>query len=69
MVYETHFPASKHNNSSSVRVVPGGPSVACSTAAAVAWDKSFKTFSDCSGRSVKGVHEDGYDESVRQIYI
>lgn len=39
--------------------VPGGPSVACSTAAAIAWDESFKNNADASGRAVLGVHVDG----------
>eukprot|EP00953_Heterococcus_sp_UTEX-ZZ885_P030254 15995-Heterococcus_DN1.PRE.2 len=32
--------------------VPGGPSIACSTARALEWDDSFKGRADCSGRSV-----------------
>ena len=40
--------------------VPSEPSVACSTAAAIAWDESFKNSLDPSGRSVRGVHEQAY---------
>jgi asparagine synthase (glutamine-hydrolysing) len=39
----------------SSQTVPGGPSIACSTAAAVEWDISFKNKLDPSGRSV-GIH-------------
>jgi asparagine synthase (glutamine-hydrolysing) len=43
---------------SAARCVPSGPTVACSTAAAVEWDPSFKANADPSGRAVKGVHKD-----------
>jgi asparagine synthase (glutamine-hydrolysing) len=36
--------------------VPGGPSIACSSAAAIAWDPSFAKRADPSGRAVAGVH-------------
>ena len=45
--------------------VPGGPSIACSTPAAILWDASFKKFADCSGRSVAGVHEAAYSQERR----
>jgi asparagine synthase (glutamine-hydrolysing) len=38
------------------RTVPGGPSIACSTAAAIAWDPAFAAAADPSGRAVAGVH-------------
>ena len=38
--------------------VPSGPSVACSSAAALEWDPSFKANADPSGRAVKGVHKE-----------
>jgi asparagine synthase (glutamine-hydrolysing) len=38
--------------------VPSGPSVACSSPAALEWDPSFKNNADPSGRAVKGVHKD-----------
>eukprot|EP00457_Paulinella_chromatophora_P003267 gb/GEZN01003274.1/.p1 GENE.gb/GEZN01003274.1/~~gb/GEZN01003274.1/.p1 ORF type:complete len:621 (-),score=86.37 gb/GEZN01003274.1/:332-2194(-) len=70
MIYEQHFPPSL-NNGCSVLVVPGGPSVACSTAAAIRWDASFSKFADCSGRSVAGVHvsavDDTYKNKVKQV--
>jgi asparagine synthase (glutamine-hydrolysing) len=37
--------------------VPGGPSIACSTPAAIEWDASFKANADPSGRAVRGVHQ------------
>ncbi|TMW58366.1 hypothetical protein Poli38472_009925 [Pythium oligandrum] len=41
--------------------VPGGPSIACSTAAAIEWDAAFKNMADPSGRAVAGVHVEAYD--------
>jgi asparagine synthase (glutamine-hydrolysing) len=43
---------------SAAACVPSGPSVACSSPAAIEWDPSFKTLADPSGRAVKGVHRD-----------
>lgn len=42
------------------RTVPGGASVACSTAEALAWDPSFAGRADPSGRAVAGVHAQAY---------
>ncbi len=36
--------------------VPTGPTIACSTAAAVKWSKEFQNSRDPSGRSVKNIH-------------
>jgi asparagine synthase (glutamine-hydrolysing) len=38
------------------RTVPGGPSIACSTPTAIAWDAAFAGQADPSGRAVVGVH-------------
>jgi asparagine synthase (glutamine-hydrolysing) len=38
------------------RTVPGGPSIACSSATAIAWDPAFAKAADPSGRAVAGVH-------------
>jgi asparagine synthase (glutamine-hydrolysing) len=38
------------------RTVPGGPSIACSTPTAIAWDASFAAAADPSGRAIAGVH-------------
>eukprot|EP00744_Colponema_vietnamica_P005689 GILI01008306.1.p2 GENE.GILI01008306.1~~GILI01008306.1.p2 ORF type:complete len:598 (-),score=212.50 GILI01008306.1:51-1844(-) len=51
-IFETHFP-----QASARKTVPGGPSVACSTPAAIAWDASFKNNADPSGRAALGVHD------------
>lgn len=45
---------------SAAKCVPGGPSVACSSAKAIEWDESFKDNADPSGRAVKAVHYDAY---------
>ncbi|MGF1764357.1 asparagine synthase B [Aliivibrio kagoshimensis] len=42
------------------KCVPGGPSVACSSAKAIEWDESFKNSVDPSGRAVKAVHNEAY---------
>ncbi|KAF0688459.1 Aste57867_19924 [Aphanomyces stellatus] len=42
------------------QTVPGGPSIACSTAAAIEWDAAFKNSADPSGRAIAGVHVDAY---------
>ncbi|AHF77820.1 Asparagine synthetase B [Sodalis praecaptivus] len=44
---------------SAAECVPGGPSVACSSAKAIEWDESFKKMDDPSGRAV-GVHASAY---------
>ncbi|KAF6997414.1 hypothetical protein CFC21_013633 [Triticum aestivum] len=42
--------------------VPGGPSVACSTAKAVEWDAAWSKLLDPSGRAALGVHDAAYEE-------
>ena len=37
--------------------VAGGPSIACSSSAAISWDASFAAMADPSGRAVAGVHQ------------
>ena len=46
------------------QTVPGGPSVACSTAKAVEWDEAWSKNIDPSGRAALGVHEAAYEEAV-----
>lgn len=48
-IFEEHFPSE-----SAARSVPSVPSVACSTAEALAWDASFQGKNDPSGRAVAG---------------
>ena len=45
---------------SAARSVPSVPSVACSSAEALAWDASFRTLNDPSGRAVAGIHAKAY---------
>jgi asparagine synthase (glutamine-hydrolysing) len=54
-IFEEHFPSE-----SAARSVPSIPSVACSTAEALAWDAAFKNMNDPSGRAVRDVHVEGY---------
>jgi asparagine synthase (glutamine-hydrolysing) len=54
-IFSEHFPSD-----SAALCVPSVPSVACSTAEAIAWDPSFKNMIDPSGRAVKSVHVDSY---------
>ncbi|MDR2533942.1 MAG: asparagine synthase B [Tannerellaceae bacterium] len=54
-IFEEHFPSEN-----AARCVPSVPSVACSTAEALAWDKSFTQMNEPSGRAVKDVHFDSY---------
>ena len=54
-IFEEHFPSR-----AAAQTVPSVPSVACSTAEALAWDASFKNHNDPSGRAVKNVHNQSY---------
>lgn len=54
-IFAEHFPSD-----SAATSVPSVPSVACSTAEALAWDVTFQGQNDPSGRAVKGVHEEAY---------
>ena len=54
-IFAEHFPSD-----SAALSVPSVPSVACSTAEALAWDESFRGLNDPSGRAVAGVHEVAY---------
>ncbi|CAM6095398.1 unnamed protein product [Calypogeia fissa] len=51
-IFEKRFP-----QQSARETVPGGPSVACSTAAAISWDKAWANNLDPSGRAAVGVHD------------
>lgn len=54
-IFEEHFPSA-----TAAACVPSVPSVACSTAEALAWDSSFMNQNEPSGRAVKSVHEKAY---------
>jgi asparagine synthase (glutamine-hydrolysing) len=51
-IFESHFPQPH-----AVATVPGGPSIACSTPTAIAWDETFAANADPSGRAVLSVHQ------------
>src|SRR5262245_37442505 len=51
-LFAEHFPLD-----SAAACVPAGPSVACSTPEALAWDASLAAVTDPSGRAVRGVHQ------------
>lgn len=54
-LFTAHFP-----EEAAAKTVPGGPSVACSTPTAIAWDAAFSKSADPSGRAVAGVHNAAY---------
>jgi asparagine synthase (glutamine-hydrolysing) len=54
-MFAEHFPLD-----ACAACVPGGPSVACSTPEALAWDASLSAVVDPSGRAVRGVHDAAY---------
>ena len=57
-LFEQHFP-----QRSALETVPGGPSVACSTATAALWDAAWAGKEDPSGRAVAGVHDSAYGQA------
>lgn len=57
MIFEEHFPGE-----AAEKTVPGGKSIACSTERAMAWDESFATRADPSGRAA-GMHEAAYGDN------
>ncbi|CAN1121742.1 Asparagine synthetase [glutamine-hydrolyzing] 3 [Linum perenne] len=56
-IFEKFFP-----KNAARATVPGGPSIACSTAKAVEWDATWSKNLDPSGRAAIGVHEDAYEK-------
>lgn len=50
-IFHDHYP-----EACAAETVPGGPSIACSTPAALEWELAWKNLADPSGRSVVGVH-------------
>jgi asparagine synthase (glutamine-hydrolysing) len=57
-IFHSHFPNNNYGNGIET-TVPGGPSVACSTAKAIEWDEAFSNPAnqDQSGRMVD-IHDD-----------
>ncbi|KAG0528351.1 hypothetical protein BDA96_05G003700 [Sorghum bicolor] len=56
MIFERFFPQKP-----AILTVPGGPSVACSTAKAIEWDAQWSENLDPSGRAALGVHLAAYE--------
>lgn len=54
-IFSEHFPSE-----TAAMTVPSVPSVACSTAEALAWDEAFRNQNEPSGRAVKNVHIKSY---------
>ncbi len=54
-IFEELFPLED-----AAKCVPGGPSIACSSAKAIEWDETFKNMADPSGRAVQTVHNESY---------
>lgn len=50
-IFEKHFPSQ-----AAAKTVPSIPSIACSSATALKWDKSFQNNLDPSGRAIKSIH-------------
>eukprot|EP01018_Ginkgo_biloba_P001707 Gb_40748 [translate_table: standard] len=59
MIFERFFP-----QNAARLTVPGGPSVACSTAKALEWDAAWSKNPDPSGRAALGVHAAAYEETL-----
>lgn len=49
---------------SAILTVPGGATVACSTAKAIEWDAAWSNHLDPSGRAALGVHESDYEQQL-----
>ncbi len=47
-------------SNAAVMTVPVGPSIACSTPAAIKWSKEFKGMDDPSGRAISSIHKNGF---------
>ncbi|KAK8455286.1 hypothetical protein SEVIR_4G119033v4 [Setaria viridis] len=58
MIFKKYFPKPAARST-----VPGGPSVACSTAKAVEWDAAWSKNLDPSGRAALGVHDAAYEDT------
>ena len=59
-IFQKHF-----GKEAAAHTVPGGPSIACSTAAAIEWDVAFKNAADPSGRAIAGVHVEAYQDKTQ----
>ncbi|KAA0064708.1 asparagine synthetase [Cucumis melo var. makuwa] len=61
-IFERFFP-----QNSACLTVPGGPSIACSTAKAVEWDAAWSKNLDPSGRAALGVHASTYGDEANGL--
>ncbi|XP_022986817.1 asparagine synthetase [glutamine-hydrolyzing] 1-like [Cucurbita maxima] len=61
-IFERFFP-----QNSARLTVPGGPSIACSTAKAVEWDAAWSKNLDPSGRAALGVHVSAYADEATNV--
>ncbi|CAK9313205.1 unnamed protein product [Citrullus colocynthis] len=61
-IFERFFP-----QNSACLTIPGGPSIACSTAKAVEWDAAWSKNIDPSGRAALGVHATAYGDEASGI--
>ncbi|HEY0230536.1 MAG TPA: asparagine synthase B [Dokdonella sp.] len=52
VLFEKHFPGDQ-----AARLVPGGPSIACSTPTAYRWSQEFAGKADPSGRAIGRIHQ------------
>ncbi len=60
MIFSEHFPSD-----AAASCVPSVPSIACSTAEALAWDISFRNNADPSGRAVRNVHKEALPDQAQ----
>ncbi|KAJ0722898.1 putative asparagine synthase (glutamine-hydrolyzing) [Helianthus annuus] len=73
MIFERFYPQASFghycamNRNSAKLTVPGGASVACSTAKAIEWDASWSNNLDPSGRAALGVHNAAYKKNSGSI--
>ncbi|KAA0067313.1 asparagine synthetase [Cucumis melo var. makuwa] len=63
-IFERFFP-----QNSARLTVPGGPSIACSTAKAIEWDAAWSKNLDPSGRAALGVHAAAYGDEANGVNI
>nr|GEX64399.1 asparagine synthetase [glutamine-hydrolyzing] [Tanacetum cinerariifolium] len=62
MIFESFFPQNP-----AILTVPGGASVACSTAKAIEWDAAWSNHLDPSGRAALGVHDYAYKPNLGPV--
>lgn len=58
-LFARHYPSDD-----AAKLIPGGPSIACSSAAAFRWSQAFADQNDPSGRAVLGVHAESAADQI-----